>query len=117
MSMQNVDMKTEWETGDNNKVVSLFQFLKELNKLKQKSILNVDKQIWYYPLSKLHADPENIELHYRDRVDVEDTTISETLLSVKKPDFHRCPKPTNEFAEWLEAGWDDYKNNLNLVFT
>ena len=114
MNMQNFDMKTEWETGDNNKVVSLFQFLKELNKLKQKSILNVDKQIWYYPLSKLHADPENIELHYRDRVDVEDTTISETLLSVKKPDFHRCPKPTNEFAEWLEAGWDDYKNNLRV---
>ena len=54
MSMQNVDMKTEWETGDNNKVVSLFQFLKELNKLKQKSILNVDKQIWYSETFSLH---------------------------------------------------------------
>ena len=59
--MQNFNTGTEIEMNDHNKVVSLFQFLKELNKLKQKSILNVDKQIWYYPLSKLHADPENIQ--------------------------------------------------------
>ena len=77
--------------SDQAKVISLFQFIQELNKLKQKAILNVKDYPWSFSLSDLPNDPENISLHYQDRVsddlDSEKAEDGNLILSVHKPEF------------------------------
>ena len=92
-----------------NNVVALFQFIEELNKLKQKNIIDARKHLWYFPLANLHEDPENITVNYRDRVESDDETFSGLLLSVHKPEFQRCPAPDAIFSDWLEKGWDNFE--------
>lgn len=54
--------------SDQAKVISLFQFIQELNKLKQKAILNIKEYPWSFSLSDIPDDPKNIFVHYPDRV-------------------------------------------------
>lgn len=107
--MPEVYVKKGSELTDQNKVVSLFKFIQELNKLKQKAVLNVKDYPWFFALSRLPDDPENITLQYRDRVENEEPGVSATLLSVRKPEFKKCPEPDPVFRDWLEPGWDSYK--------
>ena len=82
---------------DQSKTISLFQFIRELNKIKQKAILNTKDYPWIFTLSNLPDDPENIKMYYRDRVEDdaegEDGGHENTLLSVHKPEFQKCPEP------------------------
>lgn len=93
------------------KVVSLFQFIRELNKLKQKAIVNYEDYPWAKTVSSLPDDPDNIFVFYRDRVDNDDSADDDNiLLSVRKPEFEKCPPPDPLFAQWLQPGWDLFKN-------
>ena len=47
---------------EQNKVLSLFHFIEELNKLKQKPVLNISEYDWYECLSQIPDDPEHINL-------------------------------------------------------
>lgn len=60
------DMQSEMNgnLSDQNKVVSLFQFIRELNKLKQKAILNFYDYPWARTVSSLPDDPDNISVFY-----------------------------------------------------
>lgn len=99
------------ELTDKERVLSLFRFIKELNKLKHKSVLNINDRdySWAYPLSDLPNNPDYITVRYRDCVETEDTVRTPILLSVQKPTFKKCPQPDPIFADWLDLGWDDYK--------
>lgn len=103
---------------DQSKTISLFQFIRELNKLKQKVILNTKDYPWFFALSKLPDDPENVKVFYRDRV--EEETENEVgsqeniLLSVHKPEFQKCPEPDSAFKGWLLPGWDSYRNEAQV---
>lgn len=112
--MPEVSVKKGSELTDQNKVVSLFKFIQELNKLKQKAVLNVKDYPWFFALSRLPDDPENITLQYRDRVENEEPGVSATLLSVRKPEFKKCPEPDSVFRDWLEPGWDSYKQSATV---
>ena len=101
------------ELTEQNKVISLFEFIRELNKIKQKAILDIKKYPWLCALSELPEDPENITVRYRDRV-VEEPEGNAVLLSVHKPRFHKCPHPDAVLLDWLEPGWDDYKKELQV---
>ena len=46
-------------------VVSLFEFIKELNQSKQRSILDYTEYPWAKALSSFSKDPENIVINYR----------------------------------------------------
>ena len=97
------------------KVVSLFKFIGELNKLKQKVILRVSEYPWWKPIAAFPEDPDNIKIYYRDRVENEESDeINNVLLSVHRPEFQQCPEPESEFEEWLEAGWDNYRNEVKV---
>lgn len=104
---------------EQEKVVSLFQFIRELNKLKQKAILNMREYPWSFALSNLPDDPMNISVHYPDRVEEDEAGDSlatdEILLSVHKPEFKRCPEPDELFSEWLLPGWDNYKRQAEVL--
>lgn len=92
------------------KVISLFMFIEELNKLKQNVVLRVSDHPWWHSISSLPDDPENIRVYYRDRVEEEDTeNTNDVLLSVHKPEFQNCPNPDPIFEKWLEYGWSDYR--------
>lgn len=105
-----IDKNEVEEISKQNKVVSLFQYIGELNKLKQKIILNAKDYRWYCPIVSFPDDPENIKIYYRDRVQEEDTEhTTNILLSVHKPEFQSCPKPGKNVLEWLEDGWEDYR--------
>ena len=70
------------------KVVALFKFIEELNKLKQKVVLKVSDYPWCRSISSLPDDPENISVYYRDRVEEEDAeNITDVLLSVNRYSF------------------------------
>ncbi len=102
------------ELTDQSKTISLFQFIRELNKLKQKAILNMKDYPWSFVLSALPDDPENIKLFYRDRVEDEpeneDGSRENVLLAVHKPEFQKCPEPDTIFKDWLLSGWDSYRS-------
>ena len=94
------------------KAVSLFEFIRELNKLKQKVIIHKREHILCKALSELPKDEAHIRIFYRDRVedDSQDTEGSSVLLSVRKPKFERCPQPEPALEKWLAAGWDNWEN-------
>lgn len=97
------------EITKQEKVLSLFKFIEELNKLKQKVVLQVSDYPWFRPISSLPDDPENIKVYYRDRVEEEDTEdTTDVLLAVHKPEFQSCPTPDPNLENWLEQGWNDY---------
>ena len=96
---------------DQNKVISLFRFIKELNKLKQKAVVNYLEYPWTRAISNLPDDPDNISVFYRDRVENEELTDTDNvLLSVHKPEFEKCPNPDTILIDWLKPGWDSYRN-------
>ncbi|NLV16308.1 MAG: AAA family ATPase [Syntrophomonadaceae bacterium] len=104
------------KSTEQNKVVSLFQYIKELNKLKQKAILNITDYPWARTLSSIPDDPENISIFYRDRVEIEDTVTADdsVLLSIHKPEFDGCPQPDSMLSNWLEDGWDSFPNDVQV---
>ena len=98
------------EPTKQDKVVSLFKFIKEVNKLKQKVVLQISEYPWWCPIDSLPNDPENIKVYYRDRVEEEDAeSTTNVLLSVHKPEFQSCPEPDFSFQKWLDLGWNDYR--------
>ena len=111
--------EVENELSDQAKVISLFQFIQELNKLKQKAILNIKDYPWSFSLSDLPDDHENISLHYRDRVsddlDSEKAEDGNLILSVHKPEFQKCPEPELSFELWLEPGWNDFRQEASVL--
>ena len=54
------------------KVVSLFEFIRELNKLKQTVVLKASDYPWYRTIDSFPEDTENINIYYRDRVEEEE---------------------------------------------
>lgn len=97
------------------KVLSLFKFIEELNKLKQKVVLRVSDYPWWCSISSFPDDSENIKVYYRDRVEEEDTeNTTDVLLSVHKPEFQSCPSPDPILEDWLEEGWNDYRSNVKI---
>ena len=96
------------------KAVSLFEFIRELNKLKQKVVLNMKEYLLCRPVSELPDDPEHIHVFHRDRVedDALDTDQGNVLLSVQKPGFERCPAPDAALEKWLIGGWDSFRNEV-----
>lgn len=102
-------------TTKQEKVLSLFKFIEELNKLKQKVVLRVQDYPWWRSIADFPNDSENIKIYYRDRVASEnEENVSNVLVSVHKPEFQRCPKPDSAFEEWLEQGWDDYRYEAKI---
>lgn len=92
--------------SSSDKVISLFSFIKDLSASKQTMIWNVEKHNWYQAIERIHDDPENIKLFYRDRVEEEDTDLSADLLRVHKPEFQQCPQPDPVLNKWLKKDWD-----------
>lgn len=108
-------MPNKINSVEQEKVVSLFQYIRELNKLKVKSVLNMKDHPWTFSLSDLPDDPEHITFSYRDRIEDDESDSNACLLSVTKPDFQSCPKPEDALIVWLKPGWEDWRNETVSV--
>lgn len=112
---ENKSKEVEEKLLNKNRVVSLFKFIGELNKLKQKVVLNISEHPWHCFINNIPDDPDNIQIYYRDRLDGdEEENATDILLKVHKPEFHSCPKPDDSFSEWLVDGWDSYENEPSI---
>ncbi len=117
--MERVDIKSndKNELTDKDKVVSLFKFIGELNRIKHKAITNYREYRWKLDISSIHQDDDNIRLCFRDRLEENDSTVKENdnlLLSIQKPEFQPCPKPDELFVMWLNLGWEDYREKISV---
>lgn len=101
---KNTTGKIKQELTKQKKVVSLFKFIEEINKLKQKIVLRVSDYPWWYSINDLPDDSENIKVYYRDYAEEDSETGPNTLLPVHKPEFQSCPEPDLRFEEWLDQG-------------
>lgn len=100
------------------KVISLFQFVEEMNKLKQKKIISIKEYPWYCDISNIPDDPKNVTMCFHDKVDEEESGNADkddTLLVVHKPEFQECPKPDDIIVKWLSIGWDDFRKEVKVV--
>ena len=110
MTARGINGEAKGTLTKQEKVVSLFNFIKELNKLKQKVVLDVSDYPWWRSVASFPNDEENIRIYYRDRVEDDEVgNAANILLSVHKPEFQRCPEPDTMLKEWLEPGWDNYR--------
>ena len=103
-----LEVKEVQTVSEQEKTVSLFEFIKELNKLKQKVVLKINDYPWHLAISDIPVFPEYIKVFYRDQVEEESETTDDLLLSICKPEFEICPIPDKRFADWLADGWNDY---------
>lgn len=106
------------EISNKEKIISLYKFIIEFCKSKQKIICNDDDYLWKYQISNVPQDNENISVLYKDKVEVEDEVLDDNsvdyLLKVHKPEFEKCPKPDVSFEKWLVKGWDSYRNTVQV---
>lgn len=91
---------------EKNKVLSLFQFLKQYNNIKNPTITDISSQQWYKWL-------DDIPVHKNIKNNIgKDDENCDAILVVSKPEFSSCPNPPKELEQWLENGWDKYNQEV-----
>ncbi len=97
--------------SDTDRVIALYKFLRELSALHSKSIKSIDKQPWSLAVEDIPTGYTGIDISFRDYVDDDETDSEERpLIEIRKPEFQVCPDPDPIFIEWLNDGWDDFKD-------
>lgn len=93
-------------------LISIFNFIKEMNKLKYMTAKNIQEQIWHCFISDIPTDSTDVVL--TDWQGIQDTADNEEriILWIKKPNFPICPQPPKSITEWLEPGWDKYDTQV-----
>lgn len=92
--------------SEQEKTISLFEFIKELNKLKHKVVLNLRDYPWHVALSDIPVFPEYIKVCYRDRVEEESETAWTICCSPSaSPSLRSARLPMTAFPTgWPPAG-------------
>lgn len=97
------------EQNSKERILRLFQFLKQYNNVKNPIITDISNQVWHKWLDDL-PEHETIENNiYSLQSDEE-----EEILKVKRPVLEECPKPPIELEEWLEKGWDSINSEVKV---
>jgi hypothetical protein len=100
-------MSAEQLQTQKQKLTQIFSFLKSFDALQKP----IPRDIALHPeVIDLSSIPENVDL----RLNLENNTI----LRVRKPArpiLTPCPSPSQELLPYLEPGWEDPKNEVELV--
>ena len=78
-----LEVKEVQTLSEQEKTISLFEFIKELNKLKQKVVLNIKDYPWRLAISDIPVFSEYIKVSYRDRVE-EDSSADAIFGIIRK---------------------------------
>ena len=95
------------------KVIQLYKYLQELSILQESKVTEVKSQKWFCFLKDVPSDSDYVHLFYKDEL-AEVSENSDVLLMVKKPEFTKCPIPPENIVNWLENGWEDFTNEVNI---
>ena len=90
---------------DKEKLIKLYEFLKQYNDIKNPIILDIDKQYWNKKLDNI-PNHENIE---NNIYNIEETDI---ILSVRKPELTNCENPPQIIKEWIEGDWSNPRKKI-----
>lgn len=102
------------------RLLRLFEYLKELNGLKYPVINDINSQEWIKPFDEIPAYGKYVELHYMDRAADEqdefpdEETTDMCILKVIKPELERAPRPPEALKEWLLPGWDNFESDAQV---
>ncbi|WKY48112.1 AAA domain-containing protein [Eubacteriaceae bacterium ES3] len=97
---------------NNDKVITLFSYIKELYEQKYSIIADVKAQQWFQWLSEIPANEAYVKLNYLDRLSEDDEMGEEKsiILEVSKPEFEKCPSIPEILLFWVEPGWQKFNN-------
>lgn len=90
------------------KLVSLFQYIDEVNSFKRKKIVNIRDHEWSKRFEDMPLDNPDVLVGEADSHD-EDLDV---ILSVVKPETIPVPEPDDSFVDWLEYGWEYYDEEV-----
>lgn len=96
-----------------DKAQALFQYIKEITKLHQTQVLNIDKQLGHLYLHNIEQE-ECVSITHRNVSKNEDTSDDDVLLRFQKPEYTLCPAPDASLLPWLQDGWTDFHKKLSV---
>lgn len=90
------------------KSILLYKYIKELTKLTSKTVTDVRQQDGFFSLHDIPT--EGNALTYNGYGEEE----APFILSVRKPDFDKCPEPPPVISRWLHPGSANYRNDTGV---
>ncbi len=87
-----------------DRVLRLFKFLRDVNRLRNRPERSLDQQVLAIPLTEL---PEHPTIQMVRPVLSDEQLPIEFELKVARAKITPCPQPPGVLKEWLISGWDD----------
>ena len=107
-----------------DKLTRVFRYLEALNQHRNPAKRQIREQPWSFWLRDLPEHPSIQRGSAKDSCSKTKNGNSQSaddganfVLKVQRPRLTRAPEPSEEIAAWLEDGWDDPSNALNLKQT
>jgi len=94
--------------NDNNKIINLFEFLKQYNNIKNPVVTNIENQKWIKWMDNIPICENIINNIYN--MDEE----SDILFTILKPKLTECPNPPENLKEWIFNGWQNVDNEVEI---
>lgn len=91
------------------KIIRLFEFLKQYNNIKNPIITDISNQVWKKWLDNL---PQH-ETIINNILSLQSDDVEE-ILKVKRPILKECPKLPNELNKWVEKGWENINAQIKI---
>lgn len=102
--METQDHLHEENRSPKSRVLRLFKFLFEVNRLRNRPERTLQEQVSVIPLTRL---PEHPSIHLVRPVAAEEQPPAEFELRVTRARITRCLEPPVVLRDWLLTGWDD----------
>jgi hypothetical protein len=107
-----------------DKLTRVFRYLEALNQHRNPAKREIHEQPWSFWLRDLPEHPSIQRGTAKDSASKPKNGNSQSaedganyVLKVQRPRLTRAPEPSEEIAPWLEDGWDDPSNALNVKQT
>ena len=101
---------------DKQKVIALYEFIKDFCKLKTKSVLNYQNYPFKCELNRFKSTREELYVadpeHFLGNND-SDNLQNDAIFYIQRPDFEACPEPNESLLKWIKAGWQDYRLDVD----
>src|SRR3990172_3467179 len=98
------DLPAEDDRSPKSRILRLFKFLYEVNRLRNRPERTLQEQVSVIPLTRL---PEHPSIQLIRPVAAEGHPPVEFELKVTRARITRCPEPPSILRDWLISGWDD----------
>ena len=95
------------------KVIKLFQYIREVYASKQNVITDIRTENWYQFLDEIPIHTHFVKCPFLDTSNT-DNMEKNIILEVIQPDLEPCPEIPNYLEPWLSTDWKIASNQLNF---